>query len=572
MKSYTLQKIILIIVVSFSIIICLALASFFFVNEMISASSERTRTNLILFTSERVRSLSTELKALQIQGAKTNSSLATQSGSVRSTILNKIQFLDSLTVNHSNQQAITRQLKKEVEKQIDLLLKVKGEEFSDSTLVNSFSSSKVVNELLDEIQAAATLERKETLANVTDQFYKFVFTLGGLLALWFIVLTALTFAIRKSLKLQRKTEEKINQVSADNLDLYENAPCGYFTINEEGILTNANKTLLRLLGYEKSEIVDRIHFENLFAVRPLFFASEIFIQLNEHRVLNGLDLEAKRKDGSIVPVVIDAFAILNKNGKTLSSRYTLTDNTSRKQAEREILQSNKELDAFTYSVSHDLRAPLRSVNGYAQILKEDYQSKLDEEGNRVIDVIVKNGKRMGQLIDDLLDFSRTSKKEITKSHIIMDDYVNAIASDLMEIENERDVRWTVLPLTPSLVDVSMMRQVWVNLLSNALKYSRNNELTTIEVGSIEADFETIYYVKDNGVGFDMKYYSKLFGVFQRLHNAEDFDGTGVGLALVKRIIERHNGRIWAESKIGEGATFFFSIPKIAAEVMQSTYK
>jgi PAS domain S-box-containing protein len=564
MKSYTWQKLILIIGISFSIIICLALASFLFLNRMIEVSSERSQINQILFTSERIRSLSEELRVLQLQEALTSSGT---NSDISNTIRSKIQFLDSLTLTRPNQQARTRQLRMEIEKQINLLGKSKLNR--DSLLVKS-PSGKIIGELLTDIEAEGTQERKVILAKVTDQFYKFIFTLGGLLSLWLIALTALTVGIYNNLKSKKKTEEKMKQISADNLDLYENAPCGYFTINEEGILSNANRTLLRLLGYKKHEIVDRIHFENLFAVKPLFFSDEIFVNLKKKGFLNNLELEIKRKDQSLVPVVIDAFAIANGNGNLISSRYTLTDNTTRKQAELEILRSNKELDAFTYSVSHDLRAPLRSVNGYAQILKEDYQNKLDEEGNRVIDVIVKNGKRMGQLIDDLLDFSRTSKKEITKSHTNMSDYVNAIAIDLTEINNGREVRWTILPLSASLVDVSMIRQVWINLFSNALKYSGKNKLTTIEVGSIDQDFETIYYVKDNGVGFDMKYYGKLFGVFQRLHNAEDFEGTGVGLALVKRIIDRHNGRIWAESKIGEGATFFFSIPKISEETVMST--
>jgi PAS domain S-box-containing protein len=565
MKYYTLQKVILIIVVSFLIIVCIALASFFFINKMIHASNQRTQTNLVLFTSERVRTLSTELIVLQLENVliKNDSSIKKNNLQVSNSILSEIQFLDSITSQQPVPSDKTRQVKIEVEKEIELLNKISQRNSADTIFSSRSQSNKVISELLDAIQEDANIEKREILSSLTDEFYKFAFILGGLLTLWLGILTALTFAIRNNLTLQKKTELKMSRISAENLDLYQNAPCGYFTINEEGILTNANGTLLSWLGYEKQEVVDRSHFENLFVSNSFFFNDEILVQLKEKGVLNSLELEAKRKDGSLFPVIVDAFAIINNSGKLVSSRYTLADNTKRKQAETEILQSNKELDAFTYSVSHDLRAPLRSVNGYAQILKEDYKEKLDEEGNRVIDIIVKNGKRMGQLIDDLLEFSRTSKKEIAKSHVSMNDYVCAIATDLMEAEKNRQVQWNLLPLGPSLVDVSMMRQVWVNLLSNAMKYSRKNELTAIEVGSSETDYESIYYVKDNGVGFDMKYYSKLFGVFQRLHKAEDFDGTGVGLALVKRVIERHNGRIWAESKIGEGATFFFSIPKIS---------
>jgi len=221
---------------------------------------------------------------------------------------------------------------------------------------------------------------------------------------------------------------------------------------------------------------------------------------------------------------------------------------------------NKELEAFSYSVSHDLRAPLRSVNGYAQMLQEDHADKLDKDGLRITNVIIESAKRMGKLIDDLLDFSRMGRQEIVKSTINMDTFVKGVVDELMEGEQERHINIVVHRLGVVSVDPNMIRQVWVNLISNALKYSRKKENVYIEIGSTVQPGEIIYFVKDNGAGFNMDYAHKLFGVFQRLHKESEFEGTGVGLALSKRIIDRHRGRIWVDSKLNEGTTFFFSIP------------
>jgi signal transduction histidine kinase len=226
----------------------------------------------------------------------------------------------------------------------------------------------------------------------------------------------------------------------------------------------------------------------------------------------------------------------------------------------EIHQLNKELESYTYSVSHDLRAPLRSIDGYSQILKEDYYDKLDDEGKRVIGVIMNNAKRMGNLIDDLLDFSRMGRKEIHKSEMDVDDLVRTVIDELTEPRNGKNADIRVLPLGHVKGDINMMRQVWLNLISNAIKYSGLREDPKIEIGSYMENGAHCFYVKDNGVGFNMDYKDKLFGVFQRLHKVNEFEGTGVGLALVKRIVTRHGGTIWAEAKVNEGATFYFSLP------------
>jgi signal transduction histidine kinase len=225
--------------------------------------------------------------------------------------------------------------------------------------------------------------------------------------------------------------------------------------------------------------------------------------------------------------------------------------------------ANRELDAFSWSVSHDLRAPLRAIDGFASILEEDHADRLDDEGRRCLDVVRRSAARMRQLIDDLLAFARTARVELRRETVDMDAAVRAVAAELRESSGDRRVELRIGRLPPSVGDAALLRQVVLNLLHNAFKYSRGADPAVIEVGSHDADGETIYFVRDNGVGFDMTYARRLFGVFQRLHGESEFEGTGVGLALVRRIVERHGGRVWGEGVPGEGATFSFALPKAA---------
>lgn len=228
---------------------------------------------------------------------------------------------------------------------------------------------------------------------------------------------------------------------------------------------------------------------------------------------------------------------------------------------RELEAANKELESFSYSVSHDLRAPLRSIHGYMNIFAEEYTGKLDDEANRLIHIIQDNARRMGQLIDDLLSFSRLGRKELMKGTISMEDMVDGIWEELLRDQNGRDIDFTRASLPPAFVDSVTMRHVWTNLLSNALKYTGRKPKAIIEVGAREEGDKIVYFVRDNGSGFDMRYYEKLFGVFQRLHSQEEFEGTGVGLAIVHRILHRHGGSIWADARPEEGATFYFALPR-----------
>ena len=226
----------------------------------------------------------------------------------------------------------------------------------------------------------------------------------------------------------------------------------------------------------------------------------------------------------------------------------------------ELRAVNEELESFSYSVSHDLRTPLRAIDGFSRMLLEDYTDNLGKEGRRILNVVRDNTVRMGVLIDDLLTFSRLGRKEMEKKDINMGKFAEDVFEQLKSATPQRELKMKINALLPARGDESLIREVFQNLLSNAIKFSKNEKSPVIEIGGKVEDKENIYYVKDNGVGFDMKYSDKLFGVFQRLHSQEDFKGTGVGLAIVQRIVHRHGGRVWAEGKVGKGATFYFTLP------------
>ena len=223
--------------------------------------------------------------------------------------------------------------------------------------------------------------------------------------------------------------------------------------------------------------------------------------------------------------------------------------------------ANKELESFSYSISHDLRSPLRAIDGFSRILLKEYGAKVDSEGKRLLDIVRTNAQRMGQLIDDLLAFSRVGRAEMRLSEINMEELANKVCEEIKAGMTGKTPQCNVGSLPPAFGDRAMMRQVFSNLLANAIKFTRTREEASIEVGGREAEEENVYYVKDNGVGFDAQYGHKLFGVFQRLHDMDEFEGTGIGLSIVKRIVEKHDGRVWAEGALNEGATFYFALPK-----------
>jgi light-regulated signal transduction histidine kinase (bacteriophytochrome) len=226
--------------------------------------------------------------------------------------------------------------------------------------------------------------------------------------------------------------------------------------------------------------------------------------------------------------------------------------------------ANGEMESFAYSVSHDLRVPLRAIDGFSRVLLEDYSEKLDSDGSRLLNVVHDNTIKMGHLIDDILAFSRVGRVEMAQRMVDMEAAVRSVLIDLEAVIRDRKVQFDIKPLPHAHGDGATLQRVWANLIENAVKYSGQKPESTIEIGAIPGDRETVYYVKDNGAGFDMQFAEKLFGVFQRLHSSE-FPGTGIGLAIVKRIVTRHGGRVWAEGKVNEGATFYFALPAATAD-------
>jgi signal transduction histidine kinase len=238
---------------------------------------------------------------------------------------------------------------------------------------------------------------------------------------------------------------------------------------------------------------------------------------------------------------------------------------------RDLQAANKELEAFNYSIAHDLRAPLRHISSFAHILEEECGDKLGPEEQRYLKKIFESTSRMDQLINDLLNFSRIGRTELTKQVIDLKKLVHSVIEDHRPEIADRDVIWHVDSLPKVYADPAMLKQVLTNLISNGLKYSSSRDSSEITIGYKEEDDREIIFVRDNGVGFDARYVDKLFGVFQRLHSDHEFEGTGIGLANVKRIINRHGGEVWAEGAIGEGATFSFSLPKVEMPIPKKSF-
>ncbi len=266
--------------------------------------------------------------------------------------------------------------------------------------------------------------------------------------------------------------------------------------------------------------------------------------------------------------LVSVTPLTDEQGRLIGTVHVARDITTRKKAEdglkertAQLEAANKELDSFSYSVSHDLRAPLRAIDGYSRMILKKEGDKFDEETTRKFNAIRSNTQMMGQLIDDLLTLSRVGKKLMSLSNLDMDAIVRDVWKELEIINPEKDLKLTIRSIPPGYGDATLIKQVYFNLLANAVKFTKCRDQALIEAGGYSEGNENVYYVKDNGTGFDMAYYDKLFGIFQRLHSVDDYEGTGVGLATVQRIIHRHGGRVWAEGKVDEGATFYFTLPE-----------
>lgn len=336
-----------------------------------------------------------------------------------------------------------------------------------------------------------------------------------------------------------------------------------------GTITSWNRGAEHIFDYTTEEALGK----NISMILPDDKkADEEFIleKVRRGESINHFETTRVKKYGGSIFISLTVSPVRNSTGEIIGASKIARDITERKRIENEIKKLNDELEvrvkerteemeSFSYSVSHDLRAPLRAVNGYARILEEDYKHLLDQEGQRLLNEVQQNARRMGTLIDDLLAFSRLGRKAVEKSLIDMTKLTEAAVREI-EQTTEHHALIKSEGLLPVMADYSLMLHVMINLVSNAIKYSSLHPNPVIEIQSVKKGAEIIYSIKDNGVGFSMDYVHKLFGVFQRLHSHDEFPGTGVGLAIVQRIIHKHNGKVWAEGKEKAGATFYFTLP------------
>jgi signal transduction histidine kinase len=394
--------------------------------------------------------------------------------------------------------------------------------------------------------------------------------------------------------------------------IFNSANFSSIATDAKGVIQIFNVGAERMLGYTAAEVVNTISADAFSDPQEVIArATALSIEFGTtikpgfealvFKAARGIEdiyeLTKIRKDGSRFPAVVSVTALRDPQDAIIGYLLIGTDNTARREAEeerkrldqrlhdqqlrfehtlqqnevqrqrdaehaKELAVVNQELEAFSYSVSHDLRAPLRHIHGYVEMLQRATDGQLSEKATRYLKTITEASLEMGQLIDDLLDFSRVGRAEIDKTSVPLNELVEDVIRRLEMATRGRSIVWRIAPLPTVVGDRPLLKQVLTNLIDNAVKYTRTRDPATIEIGCAgEEAGRVVVFVRDNGVGFDMQYAHKLFGVFQRLHRAEEFEGTGIGLATVRRIVARHGGRVWAEGAIGQGATVCFTLER-----------
>lgn len=385
----------------------------------------------------------------------------------------------------------------------------------------------------------------------------------------------------------RRDEER-NRVNETSFRLLIEAVKDYAIISFDpnGLVTSWNNGAERLKGYSAEEIMGQ-HISRLYAQEDID-GGRLEEELRQAAVAGHAEGQGwrLRKDGTRFWAEVVTTALRDPRGKLIGFVKIDRDITARRDSEKQIRELNlelihqldqlasvnRELESFSYSVSHDLRAPLRHVDGFARILKEEYSAAIPVEAIRYLDRILEAATRMGQLIDDLLNLARIGRRDLKREKKQMAGLVKEVMAELPAEAQERSIEWRIEPLPAMNCDPGLLKLVFANLLANAVKFTRKRAVAVIEVGTRSTEGQLAIFVRDNGVGFDPRYADKLFGVFQRLHRQEDFEGTGIGLVTVQRIIRRHGGEIWAESQVDAGTTFFFTLgpPSQSSEEARST--
>ncbi|HEX7859245.1 MAG TPA: ATP-binding protein [Verrucomicrobiae bacterium] len=420
-----------------------------------------------------------------------------------------------------------------------------------------------------------------------ERTMRVVIVLGLLILGGLIWVAALNHQVRQQTRELRKRFEREAELEDQYQDLFENAQELILTLNQYGGFVSLNKAAERTLGVSRYDAVERNLADFVVPAQRLKFKEFLSDSARQDSGKLG-EFEVLRSNGRPASLELSCHLMNRPAAAEPELQVIARDITERKRAEAEIHrltnflekrvtertaqleEANKELEAFSYSVSHDLRAPLRAIEGFSKILFDENLATADEDTKYLLDGIQKNSRRMSQLIDDLLQFSRVTRSSLVAADVNLEELFRTVFDEQKMLQKERRIEFKLNKVPIVKGDAALLRQVVENLIGNALKYSRERDIAVVEVGSRDEPGEHVLFVKDNGVGFDMRYAEKLFQVFQRLHSEKEFEGTGVGLAIVQRILKRHGGRVWAEAEPGKGATFFFSLPK--APVTEGTAK
>jgi PAS domain S-box-containing protein len=372
-----------------------------------------------------------------------------------------------------------------------------------------------------------------------------------------ILVRSIRYAIER-----KRAEETLKASEEKYRTLVESSTDAIFMLDKERKIVSSNQAFNNLFGFDKNEVEGK-------SIRIIHPSDESFNAFGDlaYPIINKtgffrIEWALMHKDGRVFPVETVNSTIKSSDGSITGYVGIARDITERKKMEQELKIANRDLEAFSYSVSHDLKAPLLNIAALTKLLQKAISGALDKKAQQYLTLLQESAKQMEDLIDDFLAFSRISHVEIHKAPINMEELIKGVLPVFQTETKGRDIVWKINPLPEVYGDSSMLRLVFTNLISNALKFTRPRQRTLIEIGcGLSGDHDTVFFVRDNGVGFDMKYVDKLFGVFQRLHSYKEFKGTGIGLANVQRIIQRHGGRVWAEGAVNEGATFYFSLPK-----------